>query len=272
MDRGRIAIIGGGNMGGAILHGLMKEHANPANILLVEIREQVRKEFDRRYKIATASAIEGRIGDYDAIILAVKPQDIEVLLSKLSPFMTPHNLVISVAAGISTAYIADRLQAQQPVARTMPNIAAQVGASAVAVCFNENVQESQKKLTRSIISSIGFAVEVDEGKMDAVTGLSGSGPAFVFLMIEALSDGGVLMGLSRETALALAVQTVYGAASMVGKTGEHPAVLRERVTSPGGTTAEGLFTLEKGGFRHLVSGAVRAAAEKSAAVGKKLGS
>jgi len=247
MDRGRIAIIGGGNMGGAILHGLMKEHANPANILLVEIREQVRKEFDRRYKIATASAIEGRIGDYDAIILAVKPQDIEVLLSKLSPFMTPHNLVISVAAGISTAYIADRLQAQQPVARTMPNIAAQVGASAVAVCFNENVQESQKKLTRSIISSIGFAVEVDEGKMDAVT-------------------------VSRETALALAVQTVYGAASMVGKTGEHPAVLRERVTSPGGTTAEGLFTLEKGGFRHLVSGAVRAAAEKSAAVGKKLGS
>jgi pyrroline-5-carboxylate reductase len=152
----------------------------------------------------------------------------------------------------------------------MPNIAAMTGDAAVAVCHNAYVNDTQRKLAFSILSSIGLAVEITENKMDAVTGLSGSGPAFVFSMIEALADGGVLMGLPRDTALSLATQTVYGAASMLRETGKHPAELREAVTSPGGTTAEGLFTLESGGFRHLVSGAVRAAAEKSALLGTQL--
>jgi pyrroline-5-carboxylate reductase len=144
-----------------------------------------------------------------------------------------------------------------------------VGASAVAICYNHHVTAKQKELSQKLISAIGMVVVVDESKMDAVTGLSGSGPAFIFLMVEALADGGVLKGLPRETATGLAIQTVYGAASMLRETGDHPALLREQVTSPGGTTAEGLFKLERGGFKRLVIEAVSAAAEKSELLGRK---
>jgi pyrroline-5-carboxylate reductase len=271
MKTGRICIIGGGNMGGAILHGLMRGDVQGRSILLVEIEEGIRKSFQESYGIATAPSIGREVSDADAVILAVKPQDVEGVLAELNPLVKPATLVLSVAAGIPTSYIEKRLTPRHPVARTMPNIAAKIGASAVAICYNRYVRKDQMDLARSIISGVGLVVEVDEGKMDAVTGLSGSGPAFVFMMIESLAEGGVLMGLSRDTALSLAAQTVLGAASMVMETGEHPAILRERVTSPGGTTAEGLLTLERGGFRHLISAAVRSAAEKSALLGEKYG-
>jgi pyrroline-5-carboxylate reductase len=271
MKTGRICIIGGGNMGGAILHGLMRGDTDHGSILLVEIEPQIRQSFQEIYGVATAPSLDREISGDDAVILAVKPQDIEEVLANLKPLVKPATLVLSVAAGIPTSYIEKRLAPRHPVARTMPNIAAKIGASAVAICFNRYVKKDQKDLASSIVSGVGLVVEVDEGKMDAVTGLSGSGPAFVFMMIEALAEGGVLLGLSRDTALSLAAQTVLGAASMVTETGEHPAILRERVTSPGGTTAEGLHTLERGGFRHLISAAVRSAAEKSALLGEKYG-
>jgi pyrroline-5-carboxylate reductase len=269
MLKSRIAIIGGGNMGGAVLHALMELRMEPKDLYLIEISDRVREEYVDRYGISGSSSIDEELSCYDVIVLAVKPQNMSDVLAQLNNFVTNKNLVLSVAAGIKLAFIEGRLGDGQPVARTMPNIAAKVGSAAVALCYNRHLTDSQCTLARSIASSIGMAVEVDEEKMDAVTGLSGSGPAFVFLMIEALADGGVLLGLDRRTALALAVQTVFGAASMLRDSELHPAVLRESVTSPGGTTAAGLFELERGGFRHLVTSAVEAAAEKSAILGEK---
>jgi pyrroline-5-carboxylate reductase len=268
MTHGKLTIIGGGNMGGAILHGLMREGARPGDVHLVEIRDTVRAEFEKRYGISTSETIGKADGQSGTVILAVKPQNIRETLTALRPHINEKALVLSVAAGISLASIGDMLSHTQPVARTMPNIAAKVGASAVAMCYNAHITKKQKELSRKIMSAIGMVVEVDENDMDAVTGLSGSGPAFVFLMIEALADGGVLKGLPREIATKLAIQTVYGSASMLRETEEHPALLREQVTSPGGTTAEGLLRLEQGGFKHLLIDAVRAAAEKSSDLGR----
>lgn len=268
MKQGKVAIIGGGNMGGAILDGLMKEGTLAGNILLIEIRDTVREEFEKRYGVSTAQSIDDAVRECEVVIIAVKPQSIQGTLTVLKSHIHAKTLVLSVAAGISTSSMEDMLPDKQPIARTMPNIAAKVGTSAVAICYNSHVSAKQKKVSRSLISSIGMVVEVDEIKMDAVTGLSGSGPAYVFLMVEALADGGVLKGLPRDTATKLAIQTVYGAASMLRETGDHPAMLREQVTSPGGTTAEGLFKLEQGGFKHLVIDAVSAAAEKSKLLGK----
>jgi pyrroline-5-carboxylate reductase len=271
MKKTRIAVIGGGNMGGSVIHALMKLPMEPGDLYIIEISDRVREEFSGRYGISCGASIDETVSGCDIVLLAVKPQDMSDLLARLKPYATPENLILSVAAGIGTSYIEERLGDEQPVARSMPNIAAKVGCAAVAVCFNRFVTDAQRTLAHSVISSIGMVVEVDEAKMDAVTGLSGSGPAYVFLMIEALADGGVLLGLDRKTALSLAVQTVYGAASMLIDSDMHPAELRESVTSPGGTTAVGLFELERGGFRHLVSGAVAAAAEKSALLGEKYG-
>jgi pyrroline-5-carboxylate reductase len=271
MKTGTICIIGGGNMGGAILQGILRGEGKGSSILLVEVDDRTRKTFEKRDGVATTKSIGADIRESRVVVLAVKPQDMKGVLEELRPHVEPAALLLSVAAGIPLSFIEESLSEGQPVARTMPNIAAKIGASAVGICYNRWVRSDQKELARSIVSSIGLVVEVEEKHMDAVTGLSGSGPAFVFLMIEALTEGGVLMGLSRDTALSLATQTVLGGASMVKETGEHPAVLRERVTSPGGTTAEGLFTLERGGFRHLIAGAVRSAAEKSALLGKKYG-
>jgi pyrroline-5-carboxylate reductase len=270
MNRGKVVIIGGGNMGGAILDGLMKGDIDAKHLHLVEIRDEVRKDFEQRYGISTESAIDDTVTGSNVIILAVKPQIIRGILSDLKPLIDPKTLILSVAAGIPLSLMECLLPDKQPVARTMPNIAAKVGESAVAICYNRHAGAKHRNMSRMIGSTIGMVVEVDEEKMDAVTGLSGSGPAFIFLMVEALADGGVLRGLPRQTATALAIQTVFGAASMLRETGEHPAVLREQVTSPGGTTAEGLFKLEQGGFKHLVIDAVRAAAEKSELLGKKL--
>jgi pyrroline-5-carboxylate reductase len=270
MGQQNLTIIGGGNMGGAILDGLIRGGTDAESMLLVEIRDEVRRDVEKRYGMRTESAIDKGISGSDLIVLAVKPQGIGGILSQLSPLVDPHTLILSVAAGISISFMEGLLPAKQPIARTMPNIAATVGESAVGICYNGSVSTKQRALGRRVASAIGTVIEVDEAKMDAVTGLSGSGPAFIFLMVEALADGGVLRGLPRDTALSLAIQTVYGAAVMLKETGEHPAVLRERVTSPGGTTAEGLFKLEQGGFKHLIIDAVRAAADKSELLEKTL--
>ena len=269
MNHGKLTIIGGGNMGGAIMDGLMKGNAKAKTLHLVEIKDELRGVFEKRYGISTAQTIDDSVQGSDVVILAVKPQNIHDTLSVLKAYIDAKTLVLSVAAGISISFIQDRLPDEQPIARTMPNIAAKVGASAVAICYNPYVTAKQKGLSQELVSAIGMVVEVDESRMDAVTGLSGSGPAFIFLMVEALADGGVLKGLPRDTATRLAIQTVYGAASMLRETGDHPALLREQVTSPGGTTAEGLFKLEQGGFKHLVIEAVRAAADKSEKLGRR---
>lgn len=263
MKNEKLAIIGGGNMGSAIIRGLIKKGHSPSDILLLEIAKKKREELKNTYNISVTDKIDNSIKDYPSIIIAVKPQNIENVLDNLSDYVSEKNLLISVAAGVCTAFFVKRLEKKIPIVRTMPNIAAQVGEAAVALCSNEYVSEQHLQRAIKIMESIGTVIQIDEKQIDAVTGLSGSGPAFVFLMIEALADGGVLMGIPRERAIQLAVQTVYGAASFLKNGAIHPSEAKEMVTSPGGTTIEGILQLEQGGFHGLVMKAVKRAAEKS---------
>jgi pyrroline-5-carboxylate reductase len=263
MTNEKLAIIGGGNMGSAIIRGLINKGYSSPDILLFEIDQKRRTELKNSYNISVSDTIDNGIKEYPSIIIAVKPQNVENVLDNLSTHISEKNLLISVAAGVSTAYFVKILKKNISVVRTMPNIAAQVGEAAVALCSNEYASEQQLQRAVKIMEAIGTVIQVDEKQIDAVTGLSGSGPAFVFLMIEALADGGVLMGLSRERAVQLAVQTVYGAASFLKDGSVHPTRAKEMVTSPGGTTIEGILQLERGGFHGLVMEAVRRSAEKS---------
>jgi len=268
----KIAVIGGGNIGSAIVKRFSGRISKPENILLIEIDPHKRKEIEKNYSIHTTDKIGSQLKNYDVILIAVKPSTVKEVLLKLASHINEDCLLISVAAGITMHFIEKQIGSSVSIVRTMPNIAAGTGEAAVALSYNQHVSGLQKRRAHTVMESIGRVIEVKEGQLDAVTGLSGSGPAFVFLMIEALADGGVLMGLSRDQSIFLSVQTVFGAAKLLQKSGEHPAVLREKVTTPGGTTAEGLLTLEQGGFRLSVINAVKNATEKAKQIGETLNS
>jgi pyrroline-5-carboxylate reductase len=202
------------------------------------------------------------------LVLAVKPVNVNPLLEEIRPAFTPGHLLISIAAGIPIAQLESGLGAGARVIRVMPNTPALVGASASAFAAGKSVTAADAALTEKLFSAVGLVFQLKESMLDAVTGLSGSGPAYVYLMIEALSDGGVAAGLPRDVATKLAAQTVFGSAKMVLETGQHPAALKDMVTSPGGTTVEGLHELEKGKLRGVLISAVRAATEKSRKLGQ----
>ena len=269
MDIPRIAVIGGGNMGKAMIEGLLNRGHSSEEILLVEILPNVREELEKAYCISTAETIEGAISAYAIILIAVKPQDVKKILVALAEHVSERQLLISVAAGISLAYMEKQLKKAVPIVRTMPNLAARIGKAAVAICPNAHVSKTQLKKAWSVMEAIGSVTLIEEKQMDAVTGLSGSGPAFVFMLIEALADAGVLVGLSRSKAMELVIQTLFGAASLLKECNIPPEVAKEMVTSPGGTAIEGVLKLEKGGFRASIMEAVRAAAEKSSMMEKK---
>lgn len=208
----------------------------------------------------------------DVLILSTKPQQLPTVLAELRPHVSRRQLIVSIAAGVRIAKIADGLSepgSAEPlrIIRVMPNTPCLVGQSASGYCAGPHATDADLKLVGQLLAAVGKAHLVDEKLLDAITGLSGSGPAFVYVMIEALSDGGVRMGLPRDVASALAAQTVRGAAEMVLLTGEHPAVLKDRVASPGGTTIAGLQALESGGFRGALIAAVEAATKRSAELG-----
>ena len=200
-------------------------------------------------------------------MLAVKPQTMKALLAEIKPAVSPRHLIVSIAAGITLRQLADGLGADRRCIRVMPNTPCLVGASASGYAAGPAATPDDVALVGRLLNAVGRAFPLPETLLDAVTGLSGSGPAFVYVVIEALSDGGVRVGLPREVATALAAQTVLGAAKMVLETGLHPGALKDMVTSPGGTTIEGLHELEKGKVRAALMNAVRAATDKS----KKLG-
>jgi len=267
--RGKIAFLGGGNMAEALIRGLLAAGAVKADQLLVndvsaERLEHLRKTYGIIVQKSTRDAASGA----DIVLLCVKPQVIDVVLAKIAPVADKTKLVISIAAGVTIDRIQKMLAAEPRVIRVMPNTPALVLAGAAGIAAGSKATQDDVGLAQQIFGAVGRSVVVDEKLMDAVTGLSGSGPAYVFMIIDALSDAGVKAGLPRPLALELAAQTVYGSARMVLETGEHPGKLRDMVTSPGGTTIEGLHALEKGKLRATLMNAVEAATARSRELGK----
>lgn len=239
----------------------------PGRVVAADPVEAARKQFaDATGANTVATNLE--VAQFARVlVLATKPDQAPAALAEISRAFSPDHLLISIAAGVTLAKLEAALPAGARVIRVMPNTPALVGAGASGYAPGKSATTADGELTRSLLSAVGLALPVKESLLDAVTGLSGSGPAYVYQFVEALSDGGVAAGLPRDIATKLAAQTVLGAAKMVLETGQHPGALKDQVTSPGGTTIEGLHELEKGKLRGTVMSAVRAATEKS----KKLG-
>lgn len=263
LDGKKIGFIGGGNMAEAIIKGLLTAGI-PASAIMVAEPAALRRDFLSSEFAAEVTDDNLNVArQADIIILAIKPQVAASVLTGLEPAISPDKLIISLMAGISTGFIEEMLTNGVRVVRSMPNTPALIQSAATAICPGRKATAQDLEVANSIFSCVGTVVSVPEKQMDAVTGLSGSGPAYVFSFIEALSDAGVKNGLPRDVAAQLAVQTVLGAAHMASKTGEHPALLREKVTSPGGTTIAALHTLENGCFHGVIMSAVDAACQRS---------
>jgi pyrroline-5-carboxylate reductase len=261
----KIAIIGVGKIGGTLVKGLLESRMVEPNDLVgstahEEHAIQVTETYGIRTYLDNAAMVAGR----DIIILAVKPQVMEKVLVEIRDAVTEEQLIISLAAAITTGFITEKLGKRVPVIRAMPNTPCLVNQGMTVLCPGEYAKEADIELAKRIFASTGL-VEVidDEGLMDAVTGLSGSGPAYAYIIIEALAEGGVKAGLPRRLATILAAQSLLGGAKMVLETGEHPAKLKDMVTTPAGVTIDGLIELEDGGLRVALIKAVNRATEKS---------
>ena len=263
-----IGFLGAGKMATALAKGLVQAKlVNAGRIIASDPIDAARAAFAKEAGVkATASNLEA-IQSAQVLVLAVKPDQVDGVLKEIRGLVTGKHLLCSIAAGVTLAKLESGLGNGARVIRVMPNTPALVGASATAYALGTNATVEDGRLAQKMFSAVGVAFQLKESLLDAVTGLSGSGPAYVYLIIEALSDGGVAAGLPRDVATKLAAQTVFGSAKMALETGQHPGALKDMVTSPGGTTIEGLHELEKAGVRGALMNAVRAAAEKS----KKLG-
>lgn len=227
-----------------------------------------RAKFEQTTGVKVVASNADVVSNCDVLVLAVKPQVMAAVLNEVRPHLGSKHLVISIAAGITLKTLADGLGSDVHLVRVMPNTPCLVGASATGYAASEAASGEDVALVGKLFGAVGKAFALPEHLLDAVTGLSGSGPAFIYVLIEALADGGVRMGLPRDVALALAAQTVFGSAKMVLETGTHPAVLKDAVASPGGTTIAGLHALERGGFRAAVMDAVEAATLRARELGK----
>ena len=269
MDNIRFSFIGGGNMAEALLKGLLNGlHVKAACILATDVVPARRQYLETTYGIQTSADNGVAVEHSEVIILAVKPQIVPTVLEEIAPLLSPSKLVISIAAGVTLQTLQQILGMQRRVIRVMPNTPALVLAGAAGISPGSAATAQDIAMVERIFNAVGCAVVVSDDLMDAVTGLSGSGPAFVFALIEALSDGGVLVGLPRQMATTLAAQTVLGAAKMVLETGKHPGELKDMVTSPAGTTIAGMHALESGGVRGVMMEVIRRATERSAALGR----
>ncbi len=265
----KFGFIGGGNMAEALIRGLLAGGVSPTAIIVSEPAPERSDFLKTRYNIRAAADNREVIATSDVVILAVKPQVWGSVHPLLSDIVSRDLLFITIMAGISTATIEAPFVEKIRVTRVMPNTPALVLEGASAICAGLHSLPGDLELTRKIFQLIGKAYVLDEKLLDAVTGLSGSGPAYVLTFLEALSDAGVKQGLPREVALGLAAQTVLGTARLLLESREHPALLREKVTSPGGTTIAGLHVLEQRGFRGTVMDAVEAATLRSRELGKQ---
>jgi pyrroline-5-carboxylate reductase len=265
----KLGFLGAGKMATALARGLIKAGLlAPEAVIASDPYEAARAGIARDAGVrATASNLDV-LSFASVLVLAVKPDQVNDLLAEIRPRFTPGHLLISIAAGVPISRLESGLPPGSRVVRVMPNAPALVGASASAFATGKSATADDAQLAQRLFAAVGVAYQVKEPLLDAVTGLSGSGPAYAFLMIEALSDGGVAAGLPRDIATNLAAQTLLGSARLLLETGQHPGALKDMVTSPGGTTIEGLHELEKAGVRGALINAVRAATEKSRRLGQ----
>jgi pyrroline-5-carboxylate reductase len=267
----KIGFIGGGNMAGALIRGLLQSKTvGPDQIRASDVKDERLGELREKFGIHTTMDNAELAAWADVVVIAVKPQIVDRILAPIAAALTEGDLVVSIAAGVPLEALEARLPAGARVVRAMPNTAAIALAGATAIAPGAHASAHDVEVARALFEAVGRCVVLDESLLDAVTGLSGSGPAYVMLMIEALADGGVKVGLGRDTALLLAAQTVYGAAKLQLETGEHPGRLKDMVTSPGGTAIAGLHTLEAGGLRRTLIDAVEAASARAAELGEQM--
>lgn len=256
------AIFGAGVMGETLLSGLVRAGRAREDLVITERRPDHAATLAERYGVRVLTNLEAA-DSADVLVLVVKPQDMDGLLAEIHDHVRPGDLVVSLAAGITTAFLEARLPDGVAVARVMPNTPALVDEGMAAVSAGQHCSPEQLAEARALLESCGRVVEVPEKQQDAVTAISGSGPAYIFYVVEAMVEAGVVLGLPRATSSELVVQTLYGAATMLKETGEHPTVLRERVSSPGGTTVAALRQLDDHKVRAAFITAMEAAAQRS---------
>jgi pyrroline-5-carboxylate reductase len=260
-----VAILGAGVMGEALLSGLLRAGRPAAELVITERRPERAAELVERYGVDVADNVAA-VQRADTVVIVVKPQDMPRLLDEIAPAVRPGQLVVSLAAGITSGYIEARLPDGVAVVRVMPNTPALVDEGMAAISPGSHCDESHLLEAEDLLRSTGKVIRVPEKQQDAVTAISGSGPAYVFYVVEAMIEAGVHLGLPRSTATDLVVQTLVGSAKLLRETGEHPVVLRERVTSPAGTTAAALRLLEDGKVRADFLAAIEAARDRSRAL------
>jgi pyrroline-5-carboxylate reductase len=262
MSGDRIAVLGAGMMGETILAGLLRTGRRVDDVVISERRPDRAEELARRHGVRVLDNV-GAAGFGDTLLVVVKPQDVAALLAEISGTVTPDTLVVSLAAGITTRFVEEHLPAGVPVVRVMPNTPALVDQGMAVLSPGSQSGPEHLARARELLEASGRVVQVPEQYQDAVTAVSGSGPAYVFYVAEAMIEAGVMLGLPRATSSELVVQTLYGAATMLKETGTHPGILREQVTSPAGTTAAALRQLDQNRVRAAFMTAMEAARDRS---------
>ena len=265
----KVGFIGSGAIAEALISGIIKAGLiTPDQIIVNDINQSRLDYMQKKFGVHTTLNLQEFVKEVNILFLTIKPQVIHTVLDAMAPFITTATLVVSVVAGVTTRILQEKMPCV-PIIRVMPNTPVAVGEGMSVIALGEYAGKENGELVLTIFSSVGKALMMDESAMDAVTGLSGSGPGYAFVLIDALSDAGVGVGLSRQNAVIMAAQTLLGAAKMVLETGEHPAKLRDMVTSPGGTTIAGIHVLEQRGVRAALMDAVQAATKCSQDMGKK---
>ncbi len=267
----QVGFIGAGNMGEALMKGLLHGHlCKPEQIMCSDIRPERLKSMKEVYGVKTTSDNIEIVKRSDIVVLAVKPQILKEVVTEIGRSVDPSRLIITIAAGVAMESIESCAKKELKLIRVMPNICVSVGEGISAISAGKHATKEDLTVAKAIFDSVGKSLFLEEHLLDAVTGLSGSGPAYIFLIIDALADGGVKMGLSKTDALLMVSQTVLGSAKMLLQTGEHPGRLKDSVTSPGGTSIAGLHALEEGGVRTTLINAVEVATQRSKVLGEMM--
>jgi pyrroline-5-carboxylate reductase len=264
----KVGFLGAGNMGEAMIKGLVQAGlVPPETISATDVRTERLDQIARQYGVRAAASNVSLVRESDVVILAVKPQIMSAVLKEIAPAVDRHQLLISIAAGVATRALREHLGKPARLIRVMPNTPALVLEGVTAIARADGLDAGDLETAQELFGAVGRVVVLDEGALDAVTGLSGSGPAYVAIVIESLADGGVMMGLDRATAMTLAAQTVLGSAKLILETGAHPGQLKDMVASPGGTTIAGIAALEEGAVRRTFMLAVERATQRSRELG-----